>query len=81
MYLEIVTPERKVFEGEVDSAKFPGSQGEFQVLNDHAPIISSLNKGIVFYKDKKGQNEVEVGGGVVEVLNNRIVVLAESVAA
>ncbi len=78
MFLEIITPDKKVFEGEVESAKFPGSQGEFQVLNNHASIISSLNKGRIEYINKDGIQEVEVSGGVVEVLHNRIVVLAES---
>ena len=45
MYLEIYTPDKKVFEGEVTSATFPGSDGTFQVLNDHAPLISTLGKG------------------------------------
>jgi len=78
MFLEIVTPDKKVFEGEVESAKFPGSKGEFQVLNNHASIISSLNKGTIEYINKDGIHDVNVSGGVVEVLNNRIIVLAES---
>ena len=79
MELEIVTPDRKVFEGEVKSATFPGSKGQFQVLNNHAPIISSLDKGELRYEDKSGSHSMTVDGGVVEVLNNRIIVLAESV--
>jgi len=78
MFLEIVTPDKKVFEGEVESAKFPGSKGEFQVLNNHASIISSLNEGTIEYINKDGIHDVNVSGGVVEVLNNRIIVLAES---
>ena len=45
MILEIITPENKLFEGEVTSVKFPGTDGEFGVLNNHAPIISTLTKG------------------------------------
>jgi len=80
MYLEIYTPDRKVFEGEVESAKFPGSKGEFQVLNNHAAIISSLEKGNIEFLGKQGIQEVLITGGVVEVLNNKITVLAESIA-
>ena len=78
MFLEIMTPDKKVFEGEVESAKFPGSKGEFQVLNNHASLISSLNKGTIEFINKDGIHDVNVSGGVVEVLNNRIIVLAES---
>ncbi|CAN5447225.1 ATP synthase F1 subunit epsilon [soil metagenome] len=78
MLLEIITPDKKIFEGEVESAKFPGSSGFFQVLNNHAPLISSLEKGMVSYRTINGEFEVLVDGGVVEVLNNKITVLAES---
>jgi F-type H+-transporting ATPase subunit epsilon len=79
MYLEIITPDRKVFEGEVDAATFPGSDGSFQVLNNHAPIISSLAKGDLIYKTKEGAKILIVDGGVVEVRNNHVIVLVESV--
>ena len=83
MFLEIITPDDKLFEGEVDSATFPGSDGIFQVLNDHAPMISSLGKGDLVYKwsenDHPKQDQYKISGGVVEVLNNRVQVLVESV--
>lgn len=80
MYLEIVTPDEKIFEGEVVSATFPGSHGSFQILNNHAPLISSLGKGDVRYaEDKKKEEFITVDGGVVEVLNNKVVVLAEKI--
>ncbi|MEL6536805.1 MAG: ATP synthase F1 subunit epsilon [Bacteroidota bacterium] len=79
MYLEIITPEQKVFEGEVTSATFPGSNGTFQVLNDHAPLVSSLAKGEVKYSHKTGEHTINIDGGVVEVLNNTISLLAEAV--
>ncbi len=79
MFLEIITPDKKIFEGEVESATFPGSEGSFQVLENHAPMISSLGKGAVVYKDKTGQHKMEVEGGVVEVLKNKVILLAESV--
>ena len=80
MYLEIITPDRKVFEGEVESAIFPGTDGFFQILNSHAALISTLGEGLITYSSKKeGQDSVTVKGGVVEVLNNRVVALVESV--
>lgn len=79
MYLEIVTPDQKVFEGEVISVTFPGTDGSFQVLNNHAPLLSTLKKGTIVYKDKKNEYDVIVDGGVVEVLNNKVIVLAEAI--
>ena len=79
MLLEIYTPDQKVFEGQVDSATFPGAKGSFQVLNNHAPLISTLEKGTVVYKSNNNQEKVSIGGGVVEVLNNKVVLLAESI--
>lgn len=81
MYLEIITPDQKIFEGEVESVTFPGSEGSFQVLANHAPLISALDRGVIVYKTGSEKLEVEVDGGVVEVLNNKVVVLAESVTA
>lgn len=80
MYLEIVTPSEKVFEGEVNIVTFPGTDGSFQVMNDHAPMVSSLAKGKVVYKDKNGAHNVEITGGVMEVLKNKIIVLADGLA-
>jgi F-type H+-transporting ATPase subunit epsilon len=79
MLLEIYTPDQKIFEGQVDSATFPGTKGSFQVLNNHAPLISTLEKGPVVYKIKNVKEEVVIAGGVVEVLNNKVVLLAESI--
>ena len=79
MYLEIVTPDQKVFEGEVISVTFPGTDGSFQVLNNHAPLLSTLKKGMIVYQDEKNKYDVMVDGGVVEVLNNKVVVLAEAI--
>ena len=47
MYLEIISPEAKLFEGEITSIILPGSAGSFQLLNNHAPIVSTLSSGIV----------------------------------
>jgi F-type H+-transporting ATPase subunit epsilon len=79
MLLDIVTPDKKVFQGEVSEVTFPGSDGEFQILSNHAPLISALGKGKVTIKASGKTEELIIDGGVVEVLNNNIVVLAESV--
>ena len=79
MFLEIITPDKKVFEGEVTSVSVPGADGKFQMLNNHAPIISTLGKGKVKVKTAKETLEFNVNGGVVEMLKNKVVVLAESV--
>ncbi|CAN5392738.1 hypothetical protein BH09BAC3_BH09BAC3_27190 [soil metagenome] len=79
MYLEIITPDKKIFEGEVSLASFPGSDGSFQVLNNHAPLISLLADGVVEYKTKEARLSVKITGGVVEVLKNKVIVLADGV--
>lgn len=79
MLLEVVTPDQKVFEGEATSVTFPGSDGEFQVLNNHSPMISALGKGRMKIVASGKEEFVMIDGGVVEVLNNKVVVLAESV--
>lgn len=79
MYLEIVTAEKKIFEGDVSMATFPGSDGSFQVLNNHAPLVSLLGEGIVEYKTNDQRQRVRITGGVVEVLKNKVVVLADGI--
>lgn len=83
MFLEITTPDQKVFEGEVDSATFPGSDGSFQVLNDHTPLVSSMAKGdikiVTKHENKVKEVHIAITGGVVEVLNNRVQALVESI--
>ncbi len=79
MLLEIITPDKKVYSGEVNSVSVPGAAGRFQMLNGHAPIISTLLNGKVKIKDKEGIKEFDVKGGVVENLKNKVVILAESV--
>jgi len=79
MFLEIITPDKKVYSGEVDSVKLPGAEGSFGILNNHAPIIASLKKGTIKVTDsKKHVENFEINGGVVEVQNNKVIVLAES---
>ena len=78
MHLEIVTPEKHLYSGEIKSARFPGANGSFGVLNDHAPLISTLKEGeIKIVEESNEEKGFEINGGVVEVLKNRIIVLAE----
>lgn len=79
MELEIITPEKELFKGEVESVKLPGTNGGFEVLNNHAPIISTLTKGKirVTTNKKEKSREFEIGGGVIEMQENKIIVLAE----
>ncbi len=80
MKIEIITPDRNIYKGEIRSVRVPGRKGSFQVLKDHAPIISTLDAGTVIITDDQG-NEVrfEITGGVIEVKRNRIILLADSV--
>ena len=78
MFLEIITPEEKVFEGDVQSVQLPGTEGSFQILDNHAPVVSTLKKGNLVLVDTNNESkEIEVNGGVVEVNSNHIIVLAE----
>lgn len=79
MLLEVLTPDKKVFSGEVSSVSVPGAKGSFEVLNNHAPIISTLDKGTLKIKAKDGNQEMKISGGVIEVLSNKVVVLVESI--
>lgn len=80
MRIEIITPDKKVFEGDIRSVRVPGKKGSFQVLKDHAPIISTLENGPVFVVGEDGNETIfEVSGGVIEVKSNRIILLADSV--
>ena len=76
MKLDILTPEGKLFSGNIQSVKLPGRSGSFEVLKNHAPLISSLEKGSVHAKTESGEDKVfEVEGGIAEVLDNQINVL------
>jgi F-type H+-transporting ATPase subunit epsilon len=80
MKIEIITPDKKIYDGEINSVRVPGKKGSFQVLKDHAPIISTLESGPVRIIDADN-NEViyEISGGIIEVKSNKIIVLADSV--
>jgi F-type H+-transporting ATPase subunit epsilon len=77
--LDIITPDKKVYTGSVRSVRVPGQKGSFQVLKDHAPIISTLDKGIVVVvAEDDTVTEFKISGGVVEVKQDRIILLADS---
>ncbi len=79
MFLEIITPDRKLFTGEVKLVQVPGTKGSFEILKNHAPIISSLEKGTVKIIDQQDQEDFfDIEGGVIEVKKNKIIILSES---
>lgn len=92
MVLEIVTPEAVIFNSEVISVSVPGINGSFQMLKDHAPIVSLLDKGTIKIKGtkielmedfeskftkNKDEFQLEISGGTIEMNNNKIIILAE----
>ena len=80
MNLEILTPEKKLYSGEVYGVQMPGISGSFEVLERHAPIVSALKAGRVKVLKDKQQNHLvffDITGGFVEVLNNKVTLLAE----
>jgi F-type H+-transporting ATPase subunit epsilon len=80
MLLEIITPDKRIYSGKVKLVRLPGTKGAFEILKNHAPIISSLEKGTIKVIEENGQELLfEVDGGVVENKDNKIIVLAESV--
>jgi F-type H+-transporting ATPase subunit epsilon len=79
LFIEVVTPSKTAYSGNIKSVTVPGTLGNFQVLHNHAPIMSSLEIGIVKIVDPEGKIlEYCTSGGTIEVLNNKITVLAES---
>jgi F-type H+-transporting ATPase subunit epsilon len=79
MTLEILTPEKKLYSGEVYGVQLPGISGLFEVLNQHAPLVSALKKGnLKILKDNKNNfKHYTIQSGFVEVLNNKVTVLVE----
>ena len=83
MNLEILTPERKVYSGNVYGVQLPGEDGMFEVLERHAPLVASLKSGrLKILKDKQMSNTsfFNIQGGFVEVLHNKVTVLVEGAA-
>lgn len=78
MKLEIITPDKNIFKGEIQSITVPGKKGSFMVLKNHAPIISTLDEGKIVYMTRDYKEEtVAINGGVIEVKDNEVIVLAE----
>ena len=79
MKLTIITPDKLAYEGEVTSVTVPGSAGSFEILKDHAAIVSTLEDGKVIIRQGKSEEVLYLIGGVVEVIDNKITVLAEGI--
>lgn len=77
--ISILTPDKSIYEGQVQSVTVPGSSGSFQILKDHAPIISTLVDGTVQLQTGNTEQRFEIKGGVVEVSENKVILLAEGV--
>ena len=80
MLLEIITPDKRIYSGEVKLVQLPGSIGSFEILKNHAPIISTLDEGKIKVVEETGQILFfEVDGGIVENKDNKIIVLVETI--
>jgi len=77
LQLRIVSPEKVEYDGAVESVLVPGTQGQFEILNDHAPIISTLQKGVVEYATSEGKVSLNILGGFVEVQKNVVSLCVE----
>ena len=77
LQLKIVSPEKIEYDGVAERILVPGTMGQFEILNDHAPIISTLQKGLVEYVNKEGKTSLEILGGFVEVQKNQVSLCVE----
>ena len=77
MHLEIITPDKTLFEGTAKSVSLPGTEGGFQILENHAPIISTLKSGQIKIDTGSGTELIDISSGVVEMLKNKVIILAE----
>jgi F-type H+-transporting ATPase subunit epsilon len=78
MKIQIITPDKTLFEGEATLVQLPGLDGSFEILKNHAPLISALKKGSLKIKTEGGKEQFfEIRGGVIEVINNKVLILAE----
>ena len=78
MQLIILSPEKELYKGEITSVKVPGTRGQFEILKGHAPIVSSLGKGVVRVLDKSGARvEINILKGFVEVLRSEVSILVQ----
>jgi F-type H+-transporting ATPase subunit epsilon len=80
MNITVLTPDKEIFKGLIQSVRVPGTKGQFQVLSRHAPIVSSLTKGSVsILKADNARMQFEISGGFIEVLNNEVSLLVTGV--
>ncbi|MCI0920932.1 ATP synthase F1 subunit epsilon [Sphingobacterium rhinopitheci] len=79
MKLSIITPDKLAYEGDVTSVTVPGTSGSFQILKDHAAIVSTLEDGKVIVKNSNEEIVIIIKGGVVEAKDNNIIILAEGI--
>jgi F-type H+-transporting ATPase subunit epsilon len=80
MKITVLTPDREVFQGDIASVKVPGTGGQFQVLKNHAPVVSSLSKGeVTIAKTDGGKMKFTIEKGFIEVLNNEVSLLVQGV--
>lgn len=79
LFLEIVSPDKQVFSGHIKSITVPGTKGRFQVLKNHAPIISTFEIGMIKVDLPEKPKFFATAGGTIEVLDNKILVLADSI--
>jgi F-type H+-transporting ATPase subunit epsilon len=77
--IEIISPDKKIYSGKINLVQVPGSKGSFEVLNNHAPIVSTLEKGTIrLVPEHEPEEFFEIEGGIIEVKKNKIIVLVES---
>lgn len=77
MILDVISPERTLVHAAVEAVVLPGTKGRFEVLLDHAPLISSLEKGVIAYRNGEGTDKVAISSGFVEVNDNHVVACVE----
>ncbi len=77
MILDVISPERTLVHAAVEAVELPGTKGRFEVLLDHAPLISSLEKGVIVYRNGEGTDKVAISSGFVEVNDNHVVACVE----
>ena len=77
MKLEIITPDKEIFTGEASLVQFPGIDGLFEVLENHAPLIAALKTGKIKMESQGQTQYFDINGGIVEVLQNKVLVLAD----
>lgn len=77
MILDVISPERTLVHAAVEAVELPGTKGRFEVLRDHAPLISSLEKGVIAYRNGESADKVAISSGFVEVNDNHVVACVE----